>query len=188
MVSHLSQEIAPLEIDDKVVEDVVIEMSSAPLIETQVLATTSWHRVIHENFDPMYLRPYLGWRPASVVRRTLRKTTKLAKMIFKAPLGRHIKPRFPHMNVTRIDETVSTDPLYANCRSIYDGYTMAQIFFGTKSHTISVYGIKSRGEFPNVYRDFIKDHGAPSALRKDNAREEKGEQVTCISRDFMIKI
>ena len=64
---------------------------------------------------------------------------------------------------------------------------MAQIFFGTKSQTIFVYGIKSRGEFPKVYRDFIRDHGAPSALRRDNAKEEKSEQVTDIIRNFMIK-
>ena len=64
---------------------------------------------------------------------------------------------------------------------------MAQIFFGTKLHTIFVYGIKSRGEFPNVYRDFIRDHGAPSALRRDNAQEEKSEQVVDINREFMIQ-
>ena len=118
LVNHSSQDIAPSEINDKIVENVVSENSSAILIETQVLATTSWHRVVHEDIDPMHLRPYLGWRPASVFRRTLRKTTQVAKMIFKAPLGRHINPRFPHMNVTRVDETVSTDPLYANCKSI----------------------------------------------------------------------
>ena len=111
----------------------------------------------------------------------------MAKLIFKAPLGRHIKPRFPHMNVTRVDETVSTDPLFSNCKSIYHGFTAAQIFFGTKSHTIFVYGIKSRAEFPNVYRDFIRAQGAPSALRRDNAREEQSELVTEINREFMIK-
>ena len=85
---------------------------------------------------------------------------------------RHIKPRFSHMNVTRIDETVSTDPLFANCKSIFHGHTAAQIFFGLKSHTIFVYGIKSKGEFPNIYRDLIRDQGTPSALRRDNAQEE----------------
>ena len=64
---------------------------------------------------------------------------------------------------------------------------MAQIFFGTKSHTIFVYGIKSRADFPNVYRDFIRAQGAPSALRRDNAQEEKGEQVIDINREYMIK-
>jgi len=89
--------------------------------------------------------------------------------------------------VTRVDETVSTDPLFSNCKSIWHGFTAAQIFFGTKSHTIFVYGIKSRAEFPNVYKDFIRAQGAPSALRRDNAQEEKGEQVIDINREYMIK-
>src|SRR5688500_12097739 len=113
LVNHFSYEIEPSDIEQKTVDNVVSELASAPLVETQVLATTSWHRVIHEEIDPMHLRPYFGHRPVSVIRRTLRKTTQMAKMIFKAPLGRHIKPRFPYMNVTRVDETVSTDPLYA---------------------------------------------------------------------------
>ncbi|HYX14539.1 MAG TPA: hypothetical protein VE944_09245, partial [Nostoc sp.] len=187
LVNHLSQEIAPGDIDLKVVEKVVSEISSAPMIETQVLATTSWHRVIHEEIDPMYIRPFLGYRPVSVVKATLEKTTQMAKMIIRTPMSRHIKARNPHMNVTRIDETVSTDPLFANCKSISHGYTAAQIFFGIKSHTIFVYGIRSKAEFPNVYRDFIRAHGAPSALRRDNAQEEKGEQVIDINREYMIK-
>ena len=34
--------------------------SKEPMIETQVFATSTWHRVIHQNIDPMHLRPYLG--------------------------------------------------------------------------------------------------------------------------------
>src|SRR5687768_5511993 len=101
----------------------------------------------------------------------------MAKMIIKSPMSRHIKARNPHMNVTRVDETVSTDLLFSNCRIIWHGFTAAQIFFGTKSHTIFVYRIRLRAEFPNVYKDFIRAQGAPSALRRDNAQEEKGEQV-----------
>ena len=91
------------------------------------------------------------------------------------------------MNVTRIDEAVFTDPMFSSCRSIYHGYTAAQVFFGTKSHTIYVYGIKSQGEFPKVYRDFIRDHGAPSALRRDNAKEKQSETVKDINREFISK-
>src|SRR5687768_2223502 len=62
LVNHLFNAIEPSENDNKIVENVVYELSSAPLIETHVLATSSWHRVIHEEIDPMYLRPYLGNR------------------------------------------------------------------------------------------------------------------------------
>jgi hypothetical protein len=91
------------------------------------------------------------------------------------------------MNVTRIDEPISTDPMSSNCRSIYHGFTAAQVFYGTKSHTIFINGIKSKGEFPRVYKDFIREHGAPSALRRDNAKEEQSEDVKDINREYMIK-
>ena len=91
------------------------------------------------------------------------------------------------MNATRIDEAVSTNPMFSSCRSIYYGYTAAQVFFETKSHIIYVYGIKFEGEFPKVYRDFIRDHGAPSALKRDNAKEEQSEAVKDINKKFIIK-
>ena len=89
----------------------------------------------------------------NVIKKTLDKTTQMARMIIRQPLRRHVKSRFPHMNVSRIDEPISIDPMFANCKSIYHGFTAAQIFYGTKSHTIFVFGIKSKGEFPKVYKD-----------------------------------
>jgi hypothetical protein len=160
---------------------------SIPILDTQICATATWHRAISKEIDPQLLRPYLGYRPLNVIKKTLQKTTQMAKMTIRHPMRRHVKSRFPYMNVTRIDEPVSTDPMFSNCRSIYYGYTAAQIFYGTKSHTIIVYGIKSKGEFPKVYKDFIREHGAPSALRRDNAREEQSEEVKEINREFVVK-
>ena len=160
---------------------------SMPILDTQICATATWHRAIPKEIDPKLFRPYLGYRPLNVIKKTLQKTTQMAKMTIRHPMRRHVKSRFPYMNVTRIDEPVSTDPMFSNCRSIYYGYTAAQIFYGTKSHTIIVYGIKSKGEIPKVYRDFIREHGAPSALRRDNAREEQSEEVKEINREFVVK-
>src|SRR6476660_567171 len=49
------------------------DMSSvtSPVIEFHILAPSTWHRVIHKDIPPKLLRPYLGWRPLSVVRKTL---------------------------------------------------------------------------------------------------------------------
>ena len=152
-----------------------------PIIESHILATATWHKVIHKDIPPSLLRPYFGWRPEPVVKKTLERTTQMTRMILRKQMRRHKKARFPHMNVIRIDEPVSTDPLFTNCRSMYHGYTAAQVFFGTKSHTIFIYGIKSKGEFPRVYRDVIKDHGAPSALRRDKAKEEQSEVIKDIN-------
>lgn len=122
-----------------------------------------------------------------VIKRTFHKTTQMTRMIIRSPLRRHVKSRFPHMNVTRIDDAVSVDPLFANYKSMYHGHTMAQVFFGTMSHTILVYGMKSKGEFPKIYQDYVSDHGATSALRRDIAQEEQSEVVQEIDKDYKIK-
>lgn len=100
-----------------------------PIIESHILSTATWHRVIHKDISPTLLRPYLGYRPTAVVKKTLERTTQMARMILRKQMRRHIKPRFPHMNVIRIDEPVSTDPLFTNCKSMYHGYTATQDFF-----------------------------------------------------------
>ena len=90
-------------------------------------------------------------------------------------------------NVTRIEETISSDPKFANCPCLATGANGAQVFFGHKSHCIDVYGIKSKSQFPRVYRDFIRENGAPSALRRDNAKEEGSQEVLDINRKLLIK-
>ena len=37
------------------------------------------------------------------------------------------------------------------------------------------------------YRDFIRDHGAPLALRHDKAKEEKSDEVDKIHRELFIQ-
>ena len=90
------------------------------------------------------------------------------------------------MNVTRIDETFSTDPFFANVKSLGHNYMEAQVFYGTKSHAIFIYEFRKKGEFPKLYKDFIREHGAPSALRRDNAREEQNEVID-IHKELLIK-
>ena len=52
---------------------------------------------------------------------------------------------------------------------------------------MNVEGFRSKGEFSTLYRDFIRKEGAPSALRRDNAKEEYGEAVKEIHRELYIK-
>ena len=146
-----------------------------PIVSAQAVST--WHRTDYKSLDPELVQPYLAYRPLEVVKKTLEKTTQLAKMIVRFPLRRHVKARFKWANVTRINETVSTDPLFSNVKSAYDGFIGAQVFYGCTSHCINVYGIKSKGEFHLVYKDFIQDHGAPSILRQDNAKEENNTEI-----------
>ena len=110
---------------------------------TLTYAVRSWHCINHQQVDPRKLQPFLGWCPLEVIKKTLDCTTQLAKMTIRYPLRRHMKARAPHLNVTRLDEAVSTDPIFSNCRSLYHGYIGAQVFYGLKSHHIDAHGIKS---------------------------------------------
>jgi hypothetical protein len=49
-----------------------------------------------------------------------------------------------------------------------------------------VAGMKTESEFAEVYLDFIREYGIPSALRRDNAKSEMNQRVKDIHRDFII--
>jgi hypothetical protein len=46
--------------------------------------------------------------------------------------------------------------------------------------------MKTESEFPDVYLDFIRQHGIPSAVRRDYAKSEMRQQVRQIHRDLVI--
>ena len=117
----------------------------------------------------------------------LENTTQLSKIAIKYPLQRYFKARNPFSNVHRLNEVVSTDPIFANCVSMDNKFRGAQVYYGLKLHCINVYGFWSKGEFPHNYWDFICEQGAPSTLRRDNAQEEKSFEVQNIQRQLYVK-
>ena len=160
-----------------------------PEMRQACLATTPrpWQRTHYPRVDPKTLRRFFAWRPTEIIVKTLECTTQLAKSFLKHPMRRHCKARNPFSNVIRINQTVSTDPHFANVPSLFHIWLASQTFYGLKSHHIDVHGMKGKGEFINTYRDFIRDQGAPSTLRRDNAKEEASPDVVDLQRKFMIK-
>jgi hypothetical protein len=51
-----------------------------------------------------------------------------------------------------------------------EGYHCAQVFFGMTSKMLYGAGMKTESEFADIYLDFIRNYGIPSALRRDNAK------------------
>ena len=82
--------------------------------------------------------------------------------------------------------TSDADHVAYNVPSI-DGYTMAQIFYGLVSRRRWVYPMKSESEFPEVFKDFIRDVGIPLILRRDDAKSELSEAVKDTQRKYVIK-
>jgi hypothetical protein len=46
--------------------------------------------------------------------------------------------------------------------------------------------MKTESEFADVYLDFIRKYGIPSALRRDSAKSEMSQRVKDIHRDLII--
>jgi hypothetical protein len=54
------------------------------------------------------------------------------------------------------------------------------------SKTLYVAGMKTESDFPDVYLDFIRQHGIPSALSRDNAKSDMSHKIRQIHRDLVI--
>jgi hypothetical protein len=54
------------------------------------------------------------------------------------------------------------------------------------SKMLYVAGMKTESEFADVYLDFIRKYGIPSAPRRDNTKSEMSQRVKDIHRDLVI--
>jgi hypothetical protein len=126
---------------------------------------------------------YYAFHPHDFVQHTLRQTTQLVKSTIHYPMRRHFKSRF-QMQHKRLDEVIAIDTYYANEKSI-EGYHCAQVFFGMNSKILIIAGMKTDSEFADVYLDFTRKCGIPSAIRRDNAKSEMSQSVKDIHRDFI---
>ena len=131
------------------------------------------------------LIPKFLYRPRDVVEKTIANTTALAKGDAPAPLRRHIKSRFPQLNVRRTDETVASDTLFGSEVAI-GGYTCAQLFVGLKSKRVDVYAMRSESDGPTALQDYIRSVGAPRVLRTDNSKMQLGTAWKRILRRMVI--
>jgi hypothetical protein len=109
------------------------------------------------------LSHYFAFRPHDVMQQTLRQTKQLAKSTIHYPMRRHLKSRFQMLRHTRLNEVIATDTYFSNEKSI-EGYHCAQVPFGMTSKMLYVAGMKTESEFADVYLDFIRKCGIPSAL------------------------
>lgn len=154
---------------------------SRPSIDEVDRAARPAFKVEPAKTDFAAIRPYLGFQSLETIKKTIENTTQMAKTILRFPLRCHIKARNPHLNRRRLNEKVSTDPVFSSHADV-TGYSCCQVFYGMASQMINIYGMDSKGQFPDVYRRFLQEEGAPLALRRDNAKEEKSWTVIDINR------
>jgi hypothetical protein len=97
----------------------------------------------------------------------------------------HLKSRFQILRHKRLNEVIATHTYFANKKSI-EGYHCAQVFFEMTSKMLYIAGMKTESEFADVYLEFIRKYGIPSALRRDNTKSEMSQCVKDIHRDIII--
>ena len=127
----------------------------------------------------------LGWMPLSVIKRTLKNTTNLAKNFLRLPLRRHFKSRYPQLNRNRLQETYCTDTFFSSVDGI-GGISCMQIFCGEKSLFTKAYSMTTESQGPDKLEEFIADVGAPYKLKSDNSQMQTSEAWRAILRKYNI--
>jgi hypothetical protein len=78
-------------------------------------------------------------------------------------MRRHLKSRFQMLTHKWLIEVIATDIYFSNEKSI-EFYHCAQVCFGMTSKILYVAVMKTESDFAEVYLDFIRKFGIPSAL------------------------
>ena len=113
------------------------------------------------------MRPLLGWLPLEVVKHTIKCTTQLAMYsLISIPFRQHHKSRTPQLKVPRLAKNFATDTLFSSKVGL-GGITCAQLFVGKLT---KVFGMRTENEGPDALVDFIRDSGAPYALKSHNSK------------------
>jgi hypothetical protein len=144
-----------------------------------------YSKALPAKIDYEKLSPYFAFCPHDIIQHTLRQTAQLAKSTIYYPMRRHFKSRFQMLIHKRLNEVIATDAYFANEKSI-EGYHRAPAFFGMTPKMLYAAGMKTESEFVDVYLDFIREYGIPSALQRDNAKSEMIQRVEDIHRDLII--
>jgi hypothetical protein len=120
------------------------------------------------------------------VKKTIQSTTRLADISGRIPARQHQKSKFPWANVLRLNDKCATDTVFSPTTS-YEGFNCMQWFVFHRAHYQSEYGMTSEGSGPNALLDFLRDIGAPMAMRRDNSKMETSELWEKYLRQYNVK-
>ena len=168
---------------EQVIDDILLEFKhhlySVNYLSSHQLKETNKH-------DFEVLRPFFGWLPVDLVKKTFNVTTQYARMPMSTVLKKRFKSPNPALNVHRRNEAIATDTVYSDVPAIDGGEIAAQIFVGMDSLVTDVFGMKSDKQFVNTFEDIIRRRGAPTKLISDRAQVEISNKVKDILRSLCI--
>ena len=77
------------------------------------------------------------------------------------------------------------DTIFSTAQDI-NGKACAQVYYGTQSHMMNVYGMRAKSEMPMTYKDFMREEGVPNCLHSNGAAEQKNEKVKSLNREYLL--
>ena len=119
--------------------------------------------------DYKHLGKFLLDYPEAIIKHTLSRTTQYARWPQSDKLRKMYRSPFPALNITRHNEDIATDTVYADTPAIGGGETIAQLFVGRSTYLTDVYGLKTEKQFVNSLQDQIREQGAMNRLLSDRA-------------------
>ena len=176
--------------DDAELKDPIIEEAEAQINDSYISWTAKVNKLATKvkNVDWQHMIPCFAWKPQNVIEKTLENTTQYYRTTSsRLPMRKYFKTRTPALRVNRLAEKVSMDTVFLSVPAVGGGQTAAQIFLGCSSKMLTVFGMDSKSEFPDVLMDFVIERGAPHTLMSDSANEEASKEVDRICRKFQMK-
>ena len=124
------------------------------------------------------LRKRFALLPEETIKKTLENTTQyytdVTEETRNTPM-KHFRKRFKALQYNRQNEEVATDFTYLSEKTS-QGHKGGQFFAGVKSKKWSFHPLKLESSNVNALTDYIRESGAPSTLRSDNAKSEIGKK------------
>ena len=127
-----------------------------------------------------------GFVSEKVMRNTWMITTQLGCVDVRFPLRRHYKSRIAGAYVNRLNETYSTDTMFASVPAI-KGETCMQVFTGNESTFTVGYGMIKESEGLGALQQFVTEWGAPSVSRQDNSKIQNFTAWRVFEKKMQIK-
>ena len=139
--------------------------------------------------EPDYeaLRPNFGWATIEMIKKTFATSTQFFRNMYRLPLRKHFKSRFPGANVGRRNEPVAMDTYFSDTPAIGTVVKMAQIFVGRKTLVTDVYPMQREAQIPCTLEHNIKDRGAMEIIISDGAKAAIGQRIKAICGIYRIK-
>jgi hypothetical protein len=145
------------------------------------------HKLKLKEPDYEALRPNFGWAFLEIIKKTFAKTTQFFHNMYRLPLCKHFKSRFPGANVGRRNEAVAMDTYFSDTPAIGTTVKMAQIYVGRKTLVTDVYPMTSEKQIPSTFEHNIQDRGAMETIISDGARAATRAYIKSICGIFIVK-